>query len=84
MSQILSPLPTRPEPEKATSSERLPTSSFQVPHESAIAHVGGEAKFVDDLPSSKDEVWVDYIPSPSAHGRILGHNFEELKQIPGI
>ncbi|MEC8189190.1 MAG: molybdopterin cofactor-binding domain-containing protein, partial [SAR324 cluster bacterium] len=84
MSQILSPLPTRPEPEKATSSESLPTSSFQVPHESAIAHVGGEAKFVDDLPSSKDEVWVDYIPSPSAHGKILGHNFEELKQIPGI
>ena len=84
MSQILSPLPTRPESEKATSSERLPTSSFQVPHESAIAHVGGEAKFVDDLPSSKDEVWVDYIPSPSAHGKILVHNFEELKQIPGI
>ena len=84
MSQILSPLPTRPESEKATSSERLPTSSFQVPHESAIAHVGGEAKFVDDLPSSKDEVWVDYIPSPSAHGKILGHNFEELKQIPAI
>ena len=84
MSQILSPLPTRPESEKATSSERLPTSSFQVPHESAIAHVGGEAKFVDDLPSSKDEVWVDYIPRPTAHGRILGHNFEELKQIPGI
>ena len=84
MSQILSPLPTRPESEKATSSESLPTSSFQVPHESAIAHVGGEAKFVDDLPSSKDEVWVDYIPSPSAHGKILGHNFEELKQIPGI
>ena len=84
MSQILSPLPTRPESEKATSSESLPTSSFQVPHESAIAHVGGEAKFVDDLPSSKDEVWVDYIPSPSAHGKILTHNFEELKQIPGI
>ena len=84
MSQILSPLPTRPEPEKATSSESLPTSSFQVPHESAIAHVGGEAKFVDDLPSSKDEVWVDYIPSPTAHGKILAHNFEELKQIPGI
>ena len=84
MSQILSPLPTRPESEKATSSERLPTSSFQVPHESAIAHVGGEAKFVDDLPSSKDEVWVDYIPSPSANGKILTHNFEELKQIPGI
>ena len=84
MSQILSPLPTRPKPEKATSSEKLPTSSFQVPHESAIAHVGGQAKFVDDLPSSKDEVWVDYIPSPSAHGKILGHNFEELKQIPGI
>ena len=57
MSQILSPLPIRPEPEKATSSERLPNSSFQVvPHESAIAHVGGEAKFVDDFPSSKDEV----------------------------
>ena len=84
MIQILSPLPTRPESEEATSSERLPTNSFQVPHESAIAHVGGEAKFVDDLPSSKNEVWVDYIPSPSAHGRILGHNFEELKEIPGI
>ena len=39
---------------------------------------------MDDLPSSKDEVWVDYIPSPSANGKILTHNFEELKQIPGI
>ena len=75
MSQILSPLPTRPESEKAASSESLTTSSFQVPHESAIAHVGGEAKFVDDLPSSKDEVLVDYIPSPTAHGKILGHNY---------
>ena len=84
MSQIPSPPRSRPEQKIPSKSGNIPTIPVQIPHESATAHVSGEAKFVDDLPPYQGEIRVDYIPSPSAHGKIRGHNFEELKQIPGI
>ncbi|MBC8259177.1 MAG: xanthine dehydrogenase molybdopterin binding subunit [SAR324 cluster bacterium] len=55
-----------------------------IPHDSAVGHVTGEALFVDDLPSAKDELIVDFIASPVAHGKIIRFNFEELSQLDGI
>tara|TARA_Y100001970_G_C14258667_1_gene877673 strand:+ start:4656 stop:7079 length:2424 start_codon:yes stop_codon:yes gene_type:complete len=56
----------------------------KIPHDSAIGHVTGEALFVDDLPSSKNELIVDYIASPFAHGKIKSINSEELSKLEGI
>ena len=69
----------RPESERRTKATKEP-----VPHESAEAHVSGEALYVDDLPFSPNEVWVDYIASPVAHGVISGEDYEELRQLPSI
>lgn len=56
----------------------------QIPHDSAIGHVTGEALFVDDLPLAKNELIVDYVGSPFAYGEIKSINSEELSQLDGI
>ncbi|MDP7463698.1 MAG: molybdopterin-dependent oxidoreductase, partial [SAR324 cluster bacterium] len=55
-----------------------------IPHDSAVGHVTGEALYVDDLPPTQGEVLVDAIASPIAHGKLLGNNFDELRELPGI
>ena len=55
-----------------------------IPHDSAVGHVTGEAFYVDDLPPTQGELLVDYIASPVAHGKLLGNNFDELRRLPGI
>ena len=56
----------------------------KIPHDSAIGHVTGGALFVDDLPPTKNELIVDYIGSPFAHGKLKSINSDELSQLDGI
>ena len=56
----------------------------QLPHDSAVGHVTGEALFVDDLAFTQNELIVDFIASPIAHGKIKSLNSEELAQLDGI
>ena len=39
---------------------------------------------MDDLPSAKNELIVDYIASPVAHGKIKSLNYEEMAKLDGI
>jgi xanthine dehydrogenase large subunit len=41
-----------------------------VPHDSAIGHVTGESRYVDDIPPLHGELLVDFLWSPYAHARI--------------
>ena len=56
----------------------------QLPHDSAVGHVTGEALFVDDITPAKNELIVDFISSPVAHGKIKNINSMELAQQDGI
>tara|TARA_B100000945_G_scaffold221458_1_gene178849 strand:+ start:36 stop:2588 length:2553 start_codon:yes stop_codon:yes gene_type:complete len=56
----------------------------QIPHDSALGHVTGEALFVDDITPTKNELIVDFISSPVAHGKIKSLNSKELAQQDGI
>ncbi len=56
----------------------------QIPHDSALGHVTGEALFVDDITPIKNELIVDFISSPVAHGKIKSLNSKELAQQDGI
>ena len=56
----------------------------QIPHDSALGHVTGEALFVDDITPVKNELIVDFISSPVAHGNIKSLNSKELAQQDGI
>ena len=41
-----------------------------VPHDSARGHVTGESIYVDDIPFARNELIVDFVWAPVAHGRI--------------
>ena len=56
----------------------------QLAHDSAVGHVTGEALFVDDIAPAKNELIVDFISSPVAHGKIKSLNSVELAQQDGI
>ncbi|MBF0286899.1 MAG: xanthine dehydrogenase molybdopterin binding subunit [SAR324 cluster bacterium] len=56
----------------------------KIPHDSALGHVTGEALYIDDIPFGKNELVVDFVGSPCAHGKIKSIDFEKAKQIEGI
>lgn len=55
-----------------------------IPHDSAPGHVSGESVFIDDMPRQEREVYVSYVGSPVAHGRIRAVHLEEARNIPGV
>jgi xanthine dehydrogenase large subunit len=55
-----------------------------VPHDSARAHVTGEAAYIDDLPPLRGELLVDLIGSRFAHARIVSIDVGAARQVPGI
>lgn len=55
-----------------------------LPHESARAHVTGEAAFLDDAPPVRGELYVDFVGSPLAHGRISAIETAEAARIEGV
>jgi xanthine dehydrogenase molybdopterin binding subunit/xanthine dehydrogenase small subunit len=82
--------PPRPEPisaklkldaAEAASSSLLGQS---IPHESAQAHVTGQACYLDDLPPFRDELFVDFVGCPLAHARIVAVDVTAAAQIEGI
>ncbi|HEX3446982.1 MAG TPA: FAD binding domain-containing protein, partial [Isosphaeraceae bacterium] len=53
-------------------------------HESARAHVTGKAVYVDDLPPFRNELLVEFVGSPLAHGRIVTLDVNKAAQLEGI
>ena len=62
----------------------LPTVGTSPPHESAHAHVTGQAVYIDDIPPSRGELLVDFVGSPVAHGRITRVELAAARCIPGV
>ncbi|MBC7475818.1 MAG: xanthine dehydrogenase molybdopterin binding subunit [Candidatus Sericytochromatia bacterium] len=55
-----------------------------IPHDSAIGHVTGESVFIDDMPFAKNELIVDFVGSPYAHGELISVDTSEAEKIEGI
>lgn len=55
-----------------------------IPHDSSKGHVCGESIFIDDIPFSKNELIVDFIGSPVAHGKVKKVDFSEALKVDGI
>jgi xanthine dehydrogenase large subunit len=53
-------------------------------HESAGAHVTGEAVYLDDLPPTRNEVLLDFVGSPLAHARIRAVDVTEAARLDGV
>ncbi|HEY2147731.1 MAG TPA: molybdopterin cofactor-binding domain-containing protein, partial [Pirellulales bacterium] len=55
-----------------------------IPHESAVAHVTGEATYIDDAPPVFGELLVDFVASSVAHGRVKAVDVSAALHVPGI
>lgn len=55
-----------------------------IPHDSASTHVAGESLFIDDIAPQRGELFVDYVGSPVAHGRIKAIHLDDARKIPGV
>src|SRR5688572_18108363 len=62
----------------------MPAVGQSIPHESAAAHVTGEAVFVDDIPPARNELYVDVVGSPCAHGRLRKIDLTAARAVPGV
>src|SRR5438270_12281918 len=62
----------------------MPLVGSPVPHESAHAHVTGEAIYIDDLPPSCNELFVDFVGSSLAHARIVAIDVAAAARIDGV
>ncbi len=55
-----------------------------IPHESARAHLTGEAEYVDDLAEYAGTLHAAPVMSPIAHGRLLGIDASAALALPGV
>ena len=55
-----------------------------LPHDSAREHVTGEAVYLDDMPPTRNELLVDFVGSPVAHGRIKSLDVTQAAALDGI
>ncbi len=56
----------------------------QIPHESAVLHVTGEARYIDDLPVGESLLIGRVVYSPHAHARIVSFDLAKAKRSPGV
>ncbi len=57
---------------------------WPVPHESAVGHVTGRARYVDDQTAKRGMLEVWPVCSPHAHARILRRDATRARTLPGI
>ncbi len=62
----------------------MPSLGQSLPHDSALGHVTGEARYVDDLPPFSNELYVDFAGSPCASGRIVSIDTSRAAAMPGV
>ncbi|HEY7118370.1 MAG TPA: xanthine dehydrogenase molybdopterin binding subunit [Tepidisphaeraceae bacterium] len=55
-----------------------------IPHESAAAHAAGQSLFIDDIPPARNELFVDVVGSPVAHGRLRRIDTDAARAVAGV
>ncbi|HMO20961.1 MAG TPA: xanthine dehydrogenase molybdopterin binding subunit, partial [Candidatus Melainabacteria bacterium] len=55
-----------------------------LPHDSALGHVSGESIYIDDMPPSRGELYVGYLGSPFAHGRVKSLDLDAASKVEGV
>lgn len=55
-----------------------------IPHDSAVGHVTGAAPYIDDLPRRVDELFVGFVGSPVASGKVTSLEIEQAAALDGV
>ena len=61
-----------------------PTVGQTIPHDSAIGHVTGSAPYIDDLPRRTDELYVGFVGSPVASGKLKSVETQSATAVVGV
>jgi xanthine dehydrogenase large subunit len=62
----------------------MPSVGSDIPHDSAHGHATGRSIFVDDIPPSRNELFVGVVGSPIAHARIVSVDLTSVLKIEGV
>jgi xanthine dehydrogenase large subunit len=62
----------------------MPSVGKSIPNDSAAGHVSGRSIFLNDLPPARNELLVDFLASPVAHGHIKSIDLSKAAEIPGV
>ncbi len=62
----------------------MPSSGRSIPHDSAVGHVTGEARYIDDLPRLAGELAVDFVGAPITAGTIRSIDVSAAAAAPGV
>lgn len=60
----------------------MATNEF--PHESAVGHVTGEARYISDFQSVSAQLWGQVFMSEKAHARIVSYDLSDALKIEGV
>ena len=60
------------------------TVSKPLPHDAALLHVTGSARYVDDIPTPPNTLHLAFGQSPQAHGRVTSLNLDKVKAFEGV
>lgn len=55
-----------------------------IPHDSAVTHVTGQSTFIDDIVPARNELYVDFVGSHVAHGKVTSIDLSEAHRIAGV
>lgn len=62
----------------------MPAVGKTIPHDSAVGHVTGAAPYIDDLPMRDDELFVTFVGSPVACGKLKSVDALAALEINGV
>src|SRR4051812_49367312 len=62
----------------------MPSAGKPVPHDAALGHVTGQAPYIDDLRPMAGELYVGFVGSPVAAGKLLSVDTSAALAIPGV
>ena len=62
----------------------MPSAGKPIPHDAALGHVTGQAPYIDDLRRTAGELYVGFVGSPVAAGKLLSVDTSAALAIPGI
>jgi xanthine dehydrogenase large subunit len=62
----------------------MPSVGKNIPNDSAAGHVSGQSVFLNDVSPARNELLVDFLGSPVAHGRIKSVDLSAASAIPGV
>lgn len=62
----------------------MPSVGKNIPNDSAAGHLSGQSIFLNDVLPARNELLVDVLGSPVAHGRIRSVDLSAAANIPGL